>query len=186
MNDDPSLYGQDEYFARIERQFGIRRGGPLMLSPRDWQRVEVWQNKKIPLEAVLQGINRAFDHFAESAGRKRRINSLSYCEQHVYDVWEQTRELAAAAGDAGQANPAVAHLLECATACQRCGSEGGGDSGAALEAAAASLEALAGEAGALTPTELDGRATEIERTLAASLGEARAAVPLPPFSPWAV
>jgi hypothetical protein len=85
MNDDTSLYGEDEYFAQIERQFGVRRGGPLMLSPRDWQRIEGWQREEIPLEVVLRGINRAFDHFEASAGKTRRINSLSYCEPHVYD-----------------------------------------------------------------------------------------------------
>jgi len=183
MNDDPSLYGQDEYFARIERQFGVRRGGSLMLSPRDWQRVERWQNKKIPLEVVLRGINRAFDHFEASAGRTRHINSLSYCEQHVYDAWEQARELAAAAGETGQTDPSVTHLLECAAACRRCGGEG---PDAALEVAAAALEQLAQEAGTLSSTELDGRATEIQQTLEASLGEERRPVPLPPFSPWAV
>jgi len=183
MNDDPSLYGQDEYFARIEHQFGVRRGGPLMLSPRDWQRVEGWQNKKIPLEVVLRGINRAFDHFEAAAGKTRRINSLSYCEQHIYDTWEQAQELAAAAGETSQTDPSMTHLLECAAACRRYGD---GDRGSALEVAATALEELARESGTLSSAELDGRATEIEKTLATSLGEVRKSVPLPPFSPWAV
>lgn len=183
MNDDLSLYGQDEYFARIERQFGIRRGGPLMLSPRDWQRVEGWQTKEIPLEVVLRGINRAFDHFDATAGRARRVNSLSYCEQHIYDIWEQAQELAAAAGETNQEDPSKAHLLECAAACRR---HQGEAHGTALEIAANALEALAHEAGALSSTELDGRATEIQQTLAASLGETRQSIPLPPFSPWAL
>jgi len=183
MNDDPSLYGQDEYFARIERQFGMRRGGPLMLSPRDWQRVEGWQNKGIPLEVALRGINRAFDYFDAAAGKTRRINSLSYCEQHIYDTWEQAQELAAAAGETEQADPSTTHLLECAVACRR---HGGTEHGAALEVAAAALEELAREAATLSSIDLDGRATEIQRTLAAALGEVRHSVPLPPFSPWAV
>ena len=183
MNDDTSLYGQDEYFARIERQFGIRRGGPLMLSPRDWQRVEGWQDKEIPLEVVLRGINRAFDHFAATAGKTRRINSLSYCEQHIYDTWEQAQELAAAAGEANPTDPSVTHLIECAAACRR---HAGAGREEALEGAAAALEQLAQEAAALSPTALDARATEIQQDLAASLGDGRQTVQLPPFSPWAV
>lgn len=183
MTDNTALYRQDEYFARIERQFGLRSGGPLMLSPRDWQRVEGWQNKQIPLEVVLRGINRAFDYFQATAGTTRRINSLSYCEQHIYDTWEQAQELAAAAGETNRADPSVTHLLECAEACRRHGCK---DRRAALEVAATALEELARAAGALSSAELDGRATEIQEALAASLGEARQSVPLPPFSPWAV
>jgi hypothetical protein len=183
MNDDTSLYGQDEYFARIERQFGIRRDGPLMLSPRDWQRVEGWQNKGIPLEVVLRGINRAFDHFEASAATARRINSLSYCEQHIFDAWEQARELAASAGTTGPSDPSVAHLMECAVACRR---HGAGDRRQSLEVAAAALEELAQRAPSLSPAELDASATGIEQALAASLGEDRQAVTLPPFSPWAL
>ena len=182
MNDDTSLYGQDEYFAQIERQFGVRRGGPLMLSPRDWQRIEGWQNKEIPLEVVLRGINRAFDHFEASAGKTRRINSLSYCEPHIYDVWSQAQELAAAAGDASQEDPSAGHLLECAVACRR---HAGEDPLSPLLVAAAALEELAQEAGSLSPTELDARATQIQRKLVASFDGHRMA-PLPPFSPWAV
>lgn len=183
MNDDTSLYGQDEYFARIERQFGVRRGGQLMLSPRDWQRIEGWQRKQIPLEVVLRGINRAFDYFEASAGRIRRINSLSYCEQHIYDAWTQAQELAAAAGETDPVEPSVAHLMECAAACRR---HAGEDRSDPLYAAAAALEELAKEASSLSSTELDARATEIQRTLAASIAPGRQVAPLPPFSPWAV
>lgn len=183
MSDDPSLYGQDEYFERIERQFGLRRRGPLMLSPRDWQRVESWQKEEIPLEVVLRGINRAFDHFEATADKTRRINSLSYCEQHIRDAWHQACERADGGGTADPGDPTVTHLLECAAACRR---HVGEHVGAALETAATALEQLAREAGSLSAAELDARATEIQDRLAKNLGAGQRSVPLPPFSPWAV
>jgi hypothetical protein len=181
MTDDPTLFQQDEYFARIERQFGLRRGGQLVLSPRDWQRIERWQEQGIPLTVVLQGINRAFDQFDAAGGRGRRINSLSYCEQQINDVWDETRELAAAAGDNDTEAPAIVHLRECVAICRRYAAQ----AGPALGAAADDLERLADTATTLTPGELDRQATEIETRLRASADEVTQ-LPLPRFSPWAI
>jgi hypothetical protein len=182
MNDEPALYAPDDYFARIERQFGLRRGGPLVLSPRDWQRVERWEAKGIPLVAVLQGINRAFDYVEATPGTAR-VNSLAYCEQHVLDAWEQARELAATSGSSARDDPTVAHLLLCADACRRsaCGTHAG-----ALEAAATALEGLAATADELSAEALDERAEALQRELARELERLGSRVPLPPFSPWGV
>ena len=51
----------EQYFNRIEEHFGRRRGGPLVLSPKDWGLVEAWHDSGIPLRIVLRGINQAFD-----------------------------------------------------------------------------------------------------------------------------
>jgi hypothetical protein len=182
MDDLPSLYGQDEYFARIERQFGLRRGGPLVLSPRDWQRVERWQKEGIPLEVVLRGINRAFDLQAASPA-SNRINSLGYCEAQVRAEWEQAQELAAAAGDTPAISPTAIHLRECAAACRS--HLGGAVNDDALNRAADALEALADEAGDLAAAELDRAATRIQTELESAAPRARD-LRLPPFSPWAL
>src|SRR5271167_2390296 len=56
------------YFTEIEEHFWRKRGAHLLVSPLDWAIVETWQKAGIPLEAVLKGIDRAF----ESWGRSKR------------------------------------------------------------------------------------------------------------------
>ena len=49
------------YFTEIEEQFLRRRGGGLLLSTLDWALIESWKNSGVPLEAVLRGIDLAFE-----------------------------------------------------------------------------------------------------------------------------
>ena len=56
------------YFTEIEEYFWKKRGAHLLVSPLDWAIMETWQKAGVPLEAVLKGIDRAF----ESYGRSRR------------------------------------------------------------------------------------------------------------------
>ena len=49
------------YFTEIEERFQQRRGSLLMLSTLDWALIETWREAGIPLEAVLRGIDSAFD-----------------------------------------------------------------------------------------------------------------------------
>ena len=50
------------YFTEIEDHFQRARGtGLFLLSPLDWALIEAWKNAGIPLEAVLRGIDQAFD-----------------------------------------------------------------------------------------------------------------------------
>ena len=92
------------YFTEIEHRFQQRRGSLLMLSTLDWALIETWREAGIPLEAVLRGIDDAFDkHDAQrlrSPTRVRRINGLAWAAQAVMQAVEQTRE--AAIGTAGQ------------------------------------------------------------------------------------
>lgn len=186
MTDAPDLFERDAYFTTIERHFALRRGGPLMLSPRDWQRVERWQKKGIPLEAVLRGINAAFDQHDQLSNPGRRINSLSYCEQHVNAAWQEQRELAAAQGATSDDDPARDHLLGIASTCR---SRASGTDADAYEIAASALEELAAECAGLDADEVDRRAGAIEDELRSQLSPDatdRPLPPLPPFSPWAV
>ena len=55
------------YFTEIEQRFQQRRGSLLMLSTLDWALIETWRDSGLPLEAVLRGIDAAFDkHEAKS------------------------------------------------------------------------------------------------------------------------
>jgi hypothetical protein len=85
------------YFTEIEERFQQRRGSLLMLSTLDWVLIETWQQAGIPLEAVLRGIDNAFDkHDAQKlragARRQRSVNGLAWCAQAVLEATEQTME----------------------------------------------------------------------------------------------
>jgi hypothetical protein len=85
------------YFTEIEERFQQRRGSLLMLSTLDWALIETWREAGVPLEAVLRGIDSAFDkHDAQRlrAGgrRQRKVNGLAWCAQAVMEATEQARE----------------------------------------------------------------------------------------------
>ena len=84
------------YFTEIEERFQQRRGSLLMLSTLDWALIETWRESGIPLEAVLNGIDSAFDkHDAKmlrSARRTPKVNGLAWCAQSVMEAVEQAME----------------------------------------------------------------------------------------------
>ena len=86
------------YFTEIETRFQQRRGSILMLSTLDWALIETWREAGVPLEAVLRGIDSAFDkHDAQklrSARRPRKVNGLAWCAQAVLEATAQSREAA--------------------------------------------------------------------------------------------
>ena len=74
------------YFTEIEEHFQRARGtGLFLLSPVDWALIEAWKNAGIPLEAVLRGIDVAFEKWRARPARARlnQVNSLAYCTQAV-------------------------------------------------------------------------------------------------------
>ncbi len=87
------------YFTEIEERFQQRRGALLLLSTLDWALIETWREAGIPLEAVLRGIDAAFDKYEtrQKRGRMRRINGLAWCAQAVMMASEEMREASAGA-----------------------------------------------------------------------------------------
>jgi hypothetical protein len=81
------------YFTEIEEHFQRRRGGGLLLSTLDWALIETWKDAGIPLEAVLRGVDAAFDRY-EKRPSQRKINSLAYCAQEVLATAEDMKEAA--------------------------------------------------------------------------------------------
>ena len=59
----------------------------LLLSTLDWALIETWRDAGVPLEAVLRGIDDAFDKYearaARAHGRLRKVNGLAWCAQSV-------------------------------------------------------------------------------------------------------
>lgn len=88
------------YFTEIEEYFWRKRGAHLLVSPLDWAIVETWQKAGIPLEAVVKGIDRAFESYARSrrAAGGRQLKSLAYCVDAVLDAAQEAQESAAGAG----------------------------------------------------------------------------------------
>ncbi len=83
---------QFTYFSEIEEHFQRRRGSILICSPLDWALMEVWKEAGIPLEAVLRGIDAAFDKYDRRARKTRKVNSLAYCQQEVLAAVEELQE----------------------------------------------------------------------------------------------
>lgn len=92
------------YFTEIEERFQQRRGALLLLSTLDWALIETWSEAGIPLEAVLRGIDTAFDKYEarQQRGRMRRINGLAWCAQAVMQAAEEMREASAGTAQAGE------------------------------------------------------------------------------------
>jgi hypothetical protein len=81
------------YFTEIEEHFQRRRGSILLLSTLDWVLIETWRDAGIPLEAVLRGIDTAFDRYdAKKRSTSRRVNGLAWCAQEVMTAVEEMQE----------------------------------------------------------------------------------------------
>ena len=93
------------YFTEIEDHFLRRRGGGLLLSTLDWALIETWKDAGIPLEAVLRGIDAAFDRYDQRPSKTKKVNSLAYCSQEVLAAAEDMKEAAVGAAPDPSAKP---------------------------------------------------------------------------------
>jgi hypothetical protein len=165
------------YFTEIEEQFRKCRSEPVLLSPLDWALVESWKEQGFPLEAVLVGIERAFEKYKAGKRSYRKVNSLAYCSQEVFRSVEESRATAAQGGTAPtpKADPEAPFEAEeisrfisrCAAAVQSAEQQARGDAKQVLAdelaAAAGVLQALASRAQAHPAGDLE----ETERNLTA-------------------
>ena len=77
------------YFTEVEEHFQRARGtGLFLMSPLDWALVESWKNAGIPLEAVLRGIDHAFEKWHTKKTKSRMVNGVAYCAQAVSEEAE--------------------------------------------------------------------------------------------------
>ena len=167
------------YFTEIEQRFQQRRGSLLMLSTLDWALIETWRDGGLPLEAVLRGIDEAFDKYdakkAQAGGKVRKVNGLAWCSQAVMEAVEKGQEAATGIAVAGAVEAAESGFEEDRVAAflkENAGKlRAAGLPGVAADVAgecAGRLEALAaGSAGALE--ELDRTLTVLEEKLFGAL-----------------
>jgi hypothetical protein len=83
------------YFTEIEEYFWKKRGAHLLVSPLDWAIMEAWQKAGVPLDAVLKGIDSAFESYQRSKrGAGKPLKSLAYCTDAVLQAVEEQQEAA--------------------------------------------------------------------------------------------
>jgi len=169
------------YFTEIEEHFQRRRGGILLLSTLDWALIETWKDAGIPLEAVLRGMDAAFDRYDQRPSKSKKINSLAYCSQEVLGAAEDMKEAAVGAG-AGEGASAessgrgfqpdeIAAFLK-KNAEQLENAKLPGSSQALAQSSAATLRELAADLvakGSMRLEDLERRLTVLEEKLLASL-----------------
>ena len=85
------------YFTEIEEHYLRRRGTHLLLSTLDWALIETWKSAGVPLEAVLRGVDDAFDKYDQRPSKSKKVNSLAYCSQAVLAAAEDMKEAAVGA-----------------------------------------------------------------------------------------
>jgi hypothetical protein len=101
MTDESWSGNYFNYFTEVEEHFQKVRGtGLFLLSPLDWALIESWKNADVPLEAVLRGIDAAFEKWRGKKSKVQMINSLAYCAQAVL---EQAQLMAGNAPPAAEA-----------------------------------------------------------------------------------
>lgn len=95
------------YFSEIEEHYLRRRGGGLLLSTLDWTLIETWKEAGVPLQAVLRGIDSAFDKYEQRPTKTQKVNSLAYCAQAVLTAAEDMKEAAVGTAGTDAAEPAT-------------------------------------------------------------------------------
>src|SRR3954464_10800960 len=88
MAPEPETIGWNyfNYYTEVEEHFQRARGtGLFLMSPLDWALVESWKNAGLPLEAVLRGIDAAFEKWHTKKHKQRSVNSVAYCSQAVQE-----------------------------------------------------------------------------------------------------
>jgi len=167
------------YFTEIEERFLQRRGGGLLLSTLDWALIETWKDAGIPVEAVLRGIDAAFDRYEQRPAKTKKVNSLAYCSQEVLAAAEDMKEAAVGAtndvpksrsGEGFEPNAVAAFLRRNADAL-RAATVPQGVLSAFLVEAAKTLQQLAEDTAKKSPRleDLERRLTVLEEKLFAML-----------------
>lgn len=151
----------------------------LLLSTLDWALIETWKDAGIPLEAVLRGIDAAFDRYDRRANKTRKVNGLAFCSQEVLAAAEEMKEAAVGTqrnkkGDAesGLTAPELRNYLVKNAELLRAAKLDGQTESVARECADSLLslgEAVQSGSGRLPLEDIERRLTVLEEKLNASL-----------------
>ena len=151
------------YFTEVEEHFQRARGtGLFFLSPLDWALIELWKDSGVPLEAVLGGIDAAFEKWRSRKSKVRMVNSLAYCSQAVLEKAQLMAGMTPARPAGEVAAPFKleelrAFLGKCAAGLRSRGEAAYAEIAASLEVVAAEAEAHFGDL-----EDLERRLTSLE------------------------
>lgn len=84
----------------------------MLLSTLDWTLIETWKEAGVPLEAVLRGIDAAFEKYEQRPSKTQKVNSLAYCAQAVLTAAEDMKEAAIGVAGSEAAAPAPARARQ--------------------------------------------------------------------------
>ena len=149
------------YFTEAEEHFQKARGtGGFRLSPLDWALIETWKDAGVPLEAVLRGIDAAFEKWRSKKNRVQNVNSIAYCAQAILTEAQAMAGMAPACAKKESAAPFS--LDELKNYFQKNASDLRGPAG--YEEIADALDRIADDAGALYHDleQLEQRLTALE------------------------
>lgn len=89
MSED--LSRRQDYYQKIARAFLKHQPAIFFIPPRDLELISEWEKLGLPLEVIIEGIDRAFAR--RLAGRrKKNIYSLSQCEKEILKAYAQRQE----------------------------------------------------------------------------------------------
>jgi hypothetical protein len=72
------------YYTEVEEHFQRARGTSLfLLNSLDWALLDTWKNSGVPLDAVLRGIDLAFEKWRAKPRKTQMVNSLAFCAQAI-------------------------------------------------------------------------------------------------------
>jgi hypothetical protein len=91
------------YFQAVSRAFLALRGAPLILSAAEVDLLAAWKKAGLPLDVVLEGIERTFERPAARARPRGRGPTLAYCRAEVERA--RKRWLDRRAGESGSSQP---------------------------------------------------------------------------------
>ena len=167
------------YFTEIEEYFWKKRRTALLVSTLDWALIDSWKEAAIPLEAVLKGIDRAFEKYETRRRKLRKVNSLAYCHQAVLEAAQEQQRATpqyAQAGDPFAREELVRYLSGKAASLEKAAGkfdeQTRPESAATFRALAASLrelEAAAGSDGPLNLEDMERRLTVLEEKMFSTL-----------------
>jgi protein-tyrosine phosphatase len=141
---------EEVYTRSVEERFRLRRGSPLTLSPADYDLVDRWWRRGVPLWILLETIDLLVGR-KEATGDAGRVRRLSYCEEEVerrFESFERGRVTRTGGAEpaGGEERVRLAARLV-AQAADRVRGRGLADAAGIIEEAARDLAARAGAAG---------------------------------------
>jgi hypothetical protein len=83
---------RERYFQTIARRLFSLRGAPFVLSAREMETAEAWATDGIPLDTVLEGMERGYEEFRSRKGPKGRKLTLTLCHPHVQKAFSLLRD----------------------------------------------------------------------------------------------